>query len=131
LLLSMATAAPLAGFTDPVELMRTLSPAPDVVTGVVTAVLMTCSAAAGAAGNMVKAPRAVDARRNRIDKNPLLPAPRRRAGYRLSARPRPPARHMPGERQDRCLRDGKKAAAAASVGPRERRPKTQPKVKPG
>src|ERR1043165_5721594 len=74
LLLLMVTAAPPVGFTDPVELIRILSPAPAVVSGVVTAVLMTCSPEAGVARTTASAPRAVDARRDRIEKYPFPPA---------------------------------------------------------
>src|SRR6476620_2687746 len=67
LLLLMVTAAPPVGFTDPVELMRIFGPAPAVVSGVVTARLMTCSPEAGVARTTASAPIAVDARRDRIE----------------------------------------------------------------
>src|SRR3954447_8287552 len=61
----MVTATPLVGFTDPVEVIR-MSPDTLVVCGVVTAVLITVSAFAGAAMIAAIAPRPVDARRKRI-----------------------------------------------------------------
>jgi hypothetical protein len=65
LLLLIVTAAPLAGFTDPVELMR-MSPEALVVCGVVTAVLITVSAFAGAVVSARTTPRPVEARNTRI-----------------------------------------------------------------
>src|SRR5215208_1095747 len=72
LLLLIVTAAPPVGFTEPVEVMRTLSP--EVVTGVVIAVLITCSAAAGVASAAARAPRPVEARRKRMVSIPCLQA---------------------------------------------------------
>jgi len=66
------TAAPLAGLTEPVELMR-ISPEALVVAGVVTAVLITVSATAGGASVAAMAPRPLVARSKRIDTFPFLP----------------------------------------------------------
>ena len=65
LLLLIVTAAPPVGLTEPVELMR-ISPAAPVVCGVVTAVLITVSAIAGAVDHAAIAPRPVETRRKRI-----------------------------------------------------------------
>src|SRR5574338_138475 len=65
LLLSMVTAAPPVGLTDPVEVMR-ISPDTLVVSGVVTAVVIVVSAAAGAAIITASAPRPVEVSRKRI-----------------------------------------------------------------
>src|SRR6266542_3410182 len=76
LLLSIVTAAPPVGFTDPAEVIRISSPKLLVVTGVVIAVLMTCSATAGVTKT---AARALDAKRKRMDKIiPFVPATRGR-----------------------------------------------------
>jgi hypothetical protein len=67
LLLSVVTAAPPAGLTDPVELIR-MSPETLVYSGLVSAVLTTVSAIAGAESTAASAPRAVDVRNKRIGK---------------------------------------------------------------
>ena len=70
-LLLMVTAAPLAGLTEPAVVMRMSSLAVPVATGVVTAVLMTVSAEAGAAAMVAAmAVRPVVASRRRIQKTP-------------------------------------------------------------
>jgi hypothetical protein len=66
LLLSIVTAAPPAGLTDPVEVMR-MSPEVLVFSGVVIAVVTTVSAAAGAAITAASAPRLADVSRRRIE----------------------------------------------------------------
>ncbi len=67
----IVTAAPDVGLTEPVELMR-ISPDAPVVWGVVTAVLITVSALAGAFITAAIAPRPVETRRKRIRFKPLL-----------------------------------------------------------
>src|SRR5689334_15499239 len=72
-LLLIVTATPLVGLTDPVELIRRSSLAVPVRTGVVTAVLMTVSAAAGMAlSPKTTGVRAVAASRQRIEFVPLF-----------------------------------------------------------
>jgi hypothetical protein len=71
----MVTAAPLEGFTDPLDVIR-ISPELLVVTGVVVAVLMSVSAAAGAATMAKIEASPLDARRSRIR---IFPVVRRRS----------------------------------------------------
>ena len=70
LLLLMVTAAPLVGFTEPVEVM--LTSCPEVVTGVVTAVLIVCAAVAGVASIAARAPMPVVVNRKRMSHFPLF-----------------------------------------------------------
>src|SRR5256885_11201220 len=72
-----------------------ISPEAEVVSGAVVAVLMTVSAAAGAASTMNSVPSPVDARRKRIETNPLLSgsAPPPEIGMQI----RVPARHRAGQ----------------------------------
>src|SRR6476469_4649350 len=69
LLLLIVIAAPLVGFIEPV-VVTWMSPEVLVESGVVVAVLITVSAAAGVASRAKTAPRPVDARRRRIETFP-------------------------------------------------------------
>ena len=71
LLVLIVTAAPLVGLTEPVELIRTSSLVAPVVTGVVIAVLITVSAAAGPDRPSTSAETQVVASKERIESSPI------------------------------------------------------------
>jgi len=97
----MVTATPLGGFTDPVEVIR-MSPDAIVVWGVVTAVLITVSAFAGAAVIAAIAPRPVEARNKRIKiQTPIATT----VAVRFSVRLRPAAGRSPAERKRTMARN--------------------------
>jgi hypothetical protein len=102
--------------TDPDELIRRSLAVVLVLTGAVTALLMTVSAAT--AGDAENAASAVEARRKRIKINPLVPANGLARRWLMVVRGRPRARSARG--CDRKMWEDGEAADAAAVGPPER-----------